>query len=111
MRQTACLVVNPIAVNRFAALFNCTPAGRASDLMMAPAKTFSKVGWGLMTYLLVDPPGFSCWMCFAPAFSVGLAVDYPSCFISVMNLSLNVCSFNSMMSLKLHSHEQCFFGN
>ena len=37
MRQNACLVVNPITVNNFAALFNCTPAGRASDLMMAPA--------------------------------------------------------------------------
>ena len=37
MRQTACLVVNPITVDNFAALFNCTPAGRSSDLMMAPA--------------------------------------------------------------------------
>ena len=36
-RQTACLVVNPITVNNFADLFNCTPVGRASDLMMAPA--------------------------------------------------------------------------
>ena len=35
MRQTACLVDNPITVNNFAALFNYTPAGRASDLMMA----------------------------------------------------------------------------
>ena len=37
MRQTACLVVNPITVNNSADLFNCTPVGRASDLMMAPA--------------------------------------------------------------------------
>ena len=37
MRETVCLVVNPIAVNNFADLFNCTPVGRASDLMMAPA--------------------------------------------------------------------------
>ena len=29
MRQTACLVVNPITVNIFVALFNCTLAGRA----------------------------------------------------------------------------------
>ena len=36
MRQTACLVVNPIMVINFADLFNCTPVGRASDLMMAP---------------------------------------------------------------------------
>ena len=37
MRQTACLMFNPVTVNNFAALFNCTPAGRASDLMKAPA--------------------------------------------------------------------------
>ena len=31
MRQSACLVFNPITVNNFASLFNCTPVGRASD--------------------------------------------------------------------------------
>ena len=31
LRQTACLVVNPIKVNSFAYLFNCTSVGRASD--------------------------------------------------------------------------------
>ena len=31
LRQTACLVVNPIKVNSFACLFNCTTVGRASD--------------------------------------------------------------------------------
>ena len=31
LRQTACLVVNPIKVNIFAYLFNCTTVGRASD--------------------------------------------------------------------------------
>ena len=36
MRQSACLVFNPITVNNFAFLFNCTPLGRASDSMMAP---------------------------------------------------------------------------
>ena len=35
MRQSACLVVNPITVNNFASLFNCTPVGRSSDSMMA----------------------------------------------------------------------------
>ena len=28
MRQSACLVFNPITVNNFASLFNCTPVGR-----------------------------------------------------------------------------------
>ena len=36
MRQSACLVFNPITVNNFASLFNCTTMGRASDSMMAP---------------------------------------------------------------------------
>ena len=31
MRQTACLVVNPIKVNSFAYLFNCTTVDRTSD--------------------------------------------------------------------------------
>ena len=31
MQQSACLVFNPITVNNFASLFNCTPVGRASD--------------------------------------------------------------------------------
>ena len=33
MRQTACLVVNPIIVDGYASLFNCTTAVRASDSM------------------------------------------------------------------------------
>ena len=35
MRQSACLVFNPITVDNYAAFFNCTPVGRASDAMMA----------------------------------------------------------------------------
>ena len=31
LRQTACLVVNPIKINNFAYLFDCTAVGRASD--------------------------------------------------------------------------------
>ena len=36
LQQTACLVVNPITVGKFAFLFNCTPVGRTSDSMMVP---------------------------------------------------------------------------
>ena len=36
MRQSVCLVINPITVDNFAAFFNCTPVDRASDSMMAP---------------------------------------------------------------------------
>ena len=35
MRQTACLVVNPIIIDGYASLFNCTTAVRASDSMTA----------------------------------------------------------------------------
>ena len=35
MRQTACLVVNPIIVDGYASLFNCKTAVRASDSMTA----------------------------------------------------------------------------
>ena len=35
MRQSACLMINPITVDSFATLFNCTPVDRASDSMMA----------------------------------------------------------------------------
>ena len=31
LRQTASLVVNPIKINNFAYLFDCTTVGRASD--------------------------------------------------------------------------------
>ena len=37
MRQTACLVVNPIKVNSFAYLFNCTTVGRTSDWLTVPS--------------------------------------------------------------------------
>ena len=36
MRQSACLVINPITVDGYAALLNCTSVDRASDSMMAP---------------------------------------------------------------------------
>ena len=34
MRQSVCLVIYPIKVDGYAALFNCTPVDRASDSMM-----------------------------------------------------------------------------
>ena len=36
IRQSACLVVNPIKVDNFAALFNWTLVVRTSDSMMTP---------------------------------------------------------------------------
>ena len=37
LRQTACLVVNPIKVNNFAYLFDCTTVGLASNWMSVPS--------------------------------------------------------------------------
>ena len=34
MRQSAYLVVNPIPVDSYGYLFNCTTVGQSSDLMM-----------------------------------------------------------------------------
>ena len=36
MRQSACLVINPVNVDSYIALFNCTLVDRASDSMVAP---------------------------------------------------------------------------
>ena len=63
MRQSACFAINPITVDNFTALFDCTPVDRASDSMMARPKAihFSWLGpdkihncwlWGIY--------GFSC---------------------------------------------------
>ena len=36
IKQSACLAVNPVTVDYFAYLFNCTAMSRGSDSMMAP---------------------------------------------------------------------------
>ena len=36
MRQSVCLLFNPVTVDNYASFLNCMPAGRASDSMMAP---------------------------------------------------------------------------
>ena len=35
MRHTACLLINPITVDNFASLFNCSPVYRALDLKLS----------------------------------------------------------------------------
>ena len=37
LRQSACLVVNPIKANNFAYLFDCTTVGLTSDCMKVPS--------------------------------------------------------------------------
>ena len=44
MRQSACLVIKPITVDKITALFNCTPVNRASDYDGPDLKLFILVG-------------------------------------------------------------------
>ena len=62
MRQFSCLVINPITVDGYATLFNCTPMDRASDSMMARPKAIlfswlgpelSSVAWSIGAQLIV----------------------------------------------------------
>ena len=61
MRQSACLVFNPITVNNFASLFNFTPVGRASLNDGPDIKLFILVGLGWSFFVWLGPPGFNCW--------------------------------------------------
>ena len=58
MWQTASLVINPITVNCYALLLNCTTAVRASDLMTA--SSWSQVGWGVIC-LWLGSSWFNDW--------------------------------------------------
>ena len=58
MRQSACLVFNPITVNNYVSLSNCTPVGRASDSMMAATQSYYLSWLGQKLFrLLLGPPG------------------------------------------------------
>ena len=84
MWQTACLVVNPITVNNIAALFYYTPASRASDLMKAPAWNLSmKLVGARCSVFGRAHRGSTVGFLLLQRFSVGHAVGYSSCFVSV----------------------------
>ena len=62
MQQSACLVINPITVDGYATLFNCTPVDRATDSMMARPKAIhfswlgpelSSVAWSTGAQLII----------------------------------------------------------
>ena len=84
MRQTACLVINPIIVDGYASLFNFTTAVRASDSMTA-----SSGGWGLTICLWLGPPWFN-WVSFTLAHS-RISHEHSFLFIKVINL---ICIFS-----------------
>ena len=56
-RQSACLVINSITVDNFAALFHSTPVDRASDYSGPDLKLL--VGWAELFRLLIGPPGLN----------------------------------------------------
>ena len=102
MRQSACLVFNPITVNNFASLFNCTPV-RLNDGPDIKPELFCP---------LLGPPGFNCWFPFAPAFQWWCSTPQGSpgvgrntflsslhlCFIIVFNCDLFVARDDPLMS-------------
>ena len=51
MRQSACLMINPITVDSFAALFNCTLVDRESDYDSPDLKLFILVGFDRSTFV------------------------------------------------------------
>ena len=59
MRQSACLLIDPITVDGYASLFNCTQVDRASD--GPDLKLFILVGWDRSFRLLLGPPGLNCF--------------------------------------------------
>ena len=65
MRQSACLISNPIIVDNYAAFFNCTPVCRASDYTMGQRYSFYLI-WAGASCLLRGPPGFNWCFSFAP---------------------------------------------
>ena len=85
MRQSACLVFNPITVDGYATQFICTPVDRASDSMMAfddfswLGPELSSVAWSTGAQLII-------FFCFR--FSVGL-FDRPG--ISIRNATHCIC--------------------
>ena len=83
MRQTACLVVNPIIVDGYASLFNCTTAVRASISMRSLRKTLTS-GLGLDDMSLAWPAVVHFWFSFTLAYS--RISHYSSLFIIVINL-------------------------
>ena len=66
MQQTECLVFNPITVDNFPSLFNCTQVGRAWTRQKS--LSFSLVGTGPQLVSLLNLSGLTWCFSFAPVF-------------------------------------------
>ena len=63
-RQSACLVINPITVEGFAALLNCTLVDRVRLHDGPDLKLFILVSWDRSFRLLLGPPGYPLMIIF-----------------------------------------------
>ena len=97
MRQTACLVINPIIVDGYASLFNCTTAVRASDSVMVFLSKLKPVGWGLTICLWLGLLWFNYWFSFTQAHS-RISREHSFLFITVINLIFMFC-FDALTEL------------
>ena len=88
MRQSACLVVNPLTIDGYAALFNWTSVDRVSDSMMARPKAilFSWLGPELSSLAWSTGAQLIIFFCFR--FSVVL-FDRPG--ISIRHAAHCIC--------------------
>ena len=93
MRQSACVIINPITVDSFAFLYNCTPAGRASDSMMSPKLS-------LLIYL--SWLGLDLVLSIAWSFGVQLAISFCSGIPVVMFHILGFSRCNNMFLSSPH---------
>ena len=109
MRQSAWLVFNPVTVNKFASLFNCTPVGRASDSRMGPIQScLFLLVWAGAFLSVVWPRWYSSnpvfqWNCSTPQGSPGVGrntfLSCPHlCFMIVFICDLFVSRDDPLMS-------------
>ena len=85
MWQTACLVVNPIIVDGYASLFNCTTAVWAQTQWRPLRETLTS-GLGLDDMSLAWPAVVQLFVSFTLAYS-RISHEYSSLFIIVINLN------------------------
>ena len=87
MRQSACLVFNPIMVDNYAAFINCTPVGRACRLYDGPdLKLFIFVGWDRSFLSVAWPTGVQLLFFFCSGVSRLFSVQGSPSSGSLLNL-------------------------
>ena len=111
IRQSACLVINPITVVNYAALFNCTPEDRATGSMMSTTYSYSfQLIWtgALSSVVLFPGAKLMIFICFS--FPVVLFDVQGSTVtqhvVSAESSSLLLHSTNTFQSdIKIYAHK------